>query len=50
MFEHLPDWVSIAYEWVVAIFLGMSGIAVTLLVCGIIACAIRMIRGKDDEL
>lgn len=48
MLERLPDWVSVACEWLVAIFLGMSAIAVTLLVGGIIACAIRMIMGKDD--
>lgn len=48
MFERLPDWVSVADEWLVAIFLGISAIAVTLLVCGIIVYAIREIKGKDD--
>lgn len=48
MFEKLPDWVSIAGEWIVAIFLGMSAIAVTLLVCGIIVYAVRVIMWKED--
>ena len=48
MFERLPDWVSIAWEWIVAIFLTMSAIAVTLMVCGIIVYAVRVIMGKDD--
>lgn len=48
MLERLPNWVSIAAEWIVAIFLGMSAIAVTLLVCGIIVYAVRVIMGRDD--
>lgn len=49
MFERLPDWVSVAGEWLVAIFLGLSVIAVMLLICGIIVYGIRQFTEKDDE-
>lgn len=48
MFERLPDWVSIAGEWIVAIILGMTLIAVTLLICCIIVYEIRVVKGKND--
>ena len=48
MFERLPDWVSVAGEWGVAIFLGLAMIALALLICVIIVYGIRVIMGRDD--
>lgn len=48
MFEQLPGWVSIAGEWMVAIFLGLAVIALALLIYVIIVYEIWVIKGKDD--
>ena len=49
MFERLPDWVSVAGEWIGAITLGLAGLALMSLFGGIVAYGIRLIMGKDDE-
>lgn len=49
MFERLPDWVNVAGEWMVAIFLGLAVIALALLIYVIIVYAIPVIKGKDEQ-
>ena len=49
MFERLPDWVGVAGEWMVAIFLGLAVIALALLIYVIIVYEIRVIKGKDEQ-
>ncbi len=46
MFERLPDWVSVACEWIMAIIMGMAGIFIALLFGWVIAYVIRLIVGK----
>lgn len=49
MFEYLPDWVNIALNWLGAIILWTAGIALIVVICGLIAYGIRLFMEKDDD-
>ncbi len=36
MLERLPDWVRVAGEWIAAVIVGIGGVALIVLICGII--------------
>ena len=36
MLERLPDWVEVARDWIVAVIVGVGGITVIVLICGIL--------------